>query len=356
MVSLSKSNLSEKEIFFGALDFETEEDRESYLKKECGNDQSLFLRVRALLSAHKEDDELLDEDDLTFLTEERKSVAINLQEEVSFTEGLGKTILRLGDYEILEEIGRGAMGVVYRAKQLGLNREVALKVILGASFVSPENRERFRVEAEAAANLQDRHVVPLYEIGEHDGHDFYSMAYIKGGTLKDHFEEFRKDKRKSVKVLATLARTIQIAHDRGILHRDLKPDNILIDEDGEPLISDFGLAYNLDLHQSLTLTGQIIGTPQYMAPEQADGDSLKITTQADVYSLGAILYEFLAGVPPFDSDSIFKTLQMVKETIPIPAQNTCSRHRQRLVHDRRQVSRERPHSALPFRQRPCRRS
>jgi len=210
------------------------------------------------------------------------------------------------------------MGVVYRARQLGLNREVALKIILGTTFVTPDERERFRLEAEAAASLQDPNIVPVYEIGEDDGHDFYSMAYISGGTLSDHFEELMSDHRRAVSIMATLARTMQIAHDRGILHRDLKPNNILINQHGEPMISDFGLAYHLGTQRTLTLTGQILGTPQYMSPEQADGQTRNITTQTDVYSLGAILYELLAGKPVFKADSILGTLKLIQEAIPVP--------------------------------------
>lgn len=218
----------------------------------------------------------------------------------------------IGDYELLAEIARGGMGVVYRARHKHLNRMVALKMILQGQFASENDVRRFYLEAEAAANLDHPGIVPVYEVGQHGGHHFFSMKLIEGGSLAQHLAEFRKDTRKVVRCISQVAQAVHHAHLRGIMHRDLKPANILIDENQNPLVSDLGLAKKIQAKSDLTGTGTVVGTPAYMSPEQANGDD-GITIAADIYSLGAILYEALTGRPPHQGDSPLKTLLKVIE-------------------------------------------
>src|SRR5262245_55487497 len=190
-----------------------------------------------------------------------------------------------GDYELLEVIGRGAMGVVYKARQASLNRVVALKMIASAELATPEAVARFRLEAEAAALLDHAHIVPIHAVGAHEGQHYYAMRYVEGTSLG---QQPRGDARSEAQTLALVARAIHHAHQRGVLHRDLKPSNLLLDAARAPHVADFGLARRLDAEQSLTATGALVGTPRYMAPEQAAGRK-DLTVAADVYSLGVVL-------------------------------------------------------------------
>jgi hypothetical protein len=223
-----------------------------------------------------------------------------------------------GDYELLEEIGRGGMGVVYRARQISLGRIVAVKMILRGTFASPEDLARFHAEAQAAARLDHPNIVPVYEVGEVDGQPYFSMKYVEGTTLARLLADGPMMPREAAAILLPVARAIHLAHQQKLLHRDLKPSNILIDVDGQPHVTDFGLAKRITDETGQTHTGAVVGTPAYMAPEQAGGLRRDIGPPSDVYSLGSILYQMLTGRPPFQAASPVDTLLMVLEQDPVP--------------------------------------
>lgn len=244
-----------------------------------------------------------------------------------------KPLIRFfGDYELIEEIAHGGMGIVYRARQISLNRPVALKMILAGHLATPSLVQRFRAEAEAAARLDHPNIVPIFEIGEHEGQHYYSMKLVEGRNLARHLEEARGRRAEgnhktapsttaypphtAAALLARIARAVHHAHQRGILHRDLKPTNIVLDADGEPHVSDFGLAKILEDNINLTQSLAVLGTPAYMAPEQAAGHTRQLTITADVYSLGAILYELLTGRPPFRAETALATMRQVADQEP----------------------------------------
>src|SRR6266478_10076989 len=221
---------------------------------------------------------------------------------------------RLGDYEILDEIGRGGMGVIYLARQRHPNRTVAVKRVLNYHADSHETLMRFRREADAAASLDHPNVLPIYEVSEsEDGLPFFSMKFATSGSLQHAASSLRNKPRNSVELMAKVARAVEYAHGRGILHRDLKPGNILLDERGEPLVSDFGLAKWLDANKDLTKSLTTFGTPGYIAPEQAEGASTDLTPAADVYSLGAILFDLLTGRPPFVGSNPLSVIRQASE-------------------------------------------
>jgi eukaryotic-like serine/threonine-protein kinase len=247
-------------------------------------------------------------------------------ESFSDSGGLLKDGAEFGDYELLDEIARGGMGIVYRARQRSLNRVVALKMVLASHLAGEASARRFRGEAEAGASLDHPHIVPIYEVGEHDSRLFYTMKLVEGGSLAGKFsgppagpEEIRR----RIAVITKVARAVHYAHQRGILHRDLKPANILLDPQGEPHVADFGLARRLESDSSLTMHGSALGTPNYMAPEQASSGK-QLTVAADVFSLGAMLYELLTGRPPFQSDTPLETMRRVMEEEALPPSRIIS--------------------------------
>jgi hypothetical protein len=221
-------------------------------------------------------------------------------------------------YEILGELGRGGMGVVYKARHLELERLVALKMVLAGGHASPTELARFRSEAKAVASLQHPHIVQIHEIGEAEGRPFFSLELVEGGSLADRLDGTPWPGRKAAALVETLARAVQAAHERGIIHRDLKPANVLLTADGQPKVTDFGLAKHLEGEQGQTQSGAILGTPSYMAPEQAAGKSKDIGPATDVYALGAVLYELLTGRPPFRAETPLDTLRQVVGEEPLP--------------------------------------
>lgn len=231
---------------------------------------------------------------------------------------VGALPCRLGDYELTAELGRGGMGIVYRAKQLRLQRDVAVKMILRGALATHAELSRFRTEAEAAARLDHPGIVPVYEVSEIDGHPLYSMKLVDGETLVQRLSRGPLPAREAAEILGQVARAMHYAHQHGVLHRDLKPSNILLDRTGIPHVTDFGLAKQSSATDSVTRTGSILGTPAYMAPEQAAGDRGNVGPTSDVYSLGSILYHMLTGRPPFQSASPVDTVLMVLGEDPVP--------------------------------------
>jgi serine/threonine-protein kinase len=233
-------------------------------------------------------------------------------------EGAPDAAVQVPGYEVLEELGRGGMGVVYKARQLGLKRLVALKMILAAEHAGPQQRARFRTEAEAVARCQHPNIVQIHDIGEHQGRPYFSLELVEGGSLEKRLVAHSFTAHQAARLIETLARAVQVAHRRGIVHRDLKPANILLTAEGEPKIADFGLAKCLEGDAGRTQSGAVLGTPSYMAPEQAEGKVRKIGPATDVYALGAILYELLTGRPPFRGESILAILELVRTQDPVP--------------------------------------
>jgi WD40 repeat protein/tRNA A-37 threonylcarbamoyl transferase component Bud32 len=276
--------------------------------------ESLSSKLQTPPDQRKEDETVLGDLNPAAPLSARPLVAAALTAELPSSSSDGPT--SFGDYELLNEIGRGGQGVVYRARQKKLNRLVALKTIPLGHLTSADRLKRFRLEAEAAASLNHPHIVPIYEVGEREGFCYYSMRLVQGGRLDQALAGKPLPARRTAQLLASLARTVHHAHQHGILHRDIKPANILLDEAGEPHLTDFGLARLVEQDSTLTRTVDILGTPSYMAPKQAAGQSRQLTTAADIYSLGAVLYFLLTGSPPFAGGTSFETIRMVLDTEP----------------------------------------
>ena len=244
--------------------------------------------------------------------------SLNNEDDEAFGPTVARMLKDFGDYELLEEIGRGGQGVVYRARQKSLNRIVALKVIGLAHWATEAHVKRFRLEAEAAASLNHPCIVPIYEVGERDGACYFSMGLVDGGQLDAVAKREPMPIRHAAELIAKLARTVHYAHEHGILHRDIKPGNILLDAKGEPHLTDFGLARLVESESTVTRTLEVLGTPSYMAPEQAAGNNTRLTSATDVYGLGAVLYQLLTGHPPFAGGTTYETIKLLLETEPWP--------------------------------------
>ena len=247
-----------------------------------------------------------------------KAVAATETTQSKTTARAAKMLGELGDYELLEEVGRGGQGVVFRARQKSLNRIVALKVIGLGQWATKAHLRRFRLEAKAAASLDHPCIVPIYEVGERDGQCYFSMKFIEGGQLDEVVKHPPISIRQAAELMAKVARTVSYAHEHGILHRDIKPGNILMGAKGEPHLTDFGLARLVESESTVTRTLEVLGTPSYMAPEQAAGNNTKVTRATDVYGLGAVLYQLLTGHPPFAGGTTYETIKLLLETEPRP--------------------------------------
>jgi eukaryotic-like serine/threonine-protein kinase len=307
--------------------------RRAYLESACAGDEALRQEVESLVSAYERSGSFL------------KTPAVLALPQLPLN-GAGER--RFGDYELLEEIARGGMGVVCKARQVSLNRVVAVKMILSGQLASEAEVLRFRSEAQAAGSLNHRNIVGIYEVGEHQGLHYYSMPFVEGRNLAQLVEsgQWRPgDGTEAARLIAKAAHAVQFAHEAGILHRDLKPGNILIDTEGEPCIADFGLAKWVKGDTNLTVTGHVLGTPSFMAPEQARGRSGQSAPATDIYSLGAVLYYLLTGRPPFVADSPLDALLLVLEAeavlprrinplVPGPLEHICLRCLQKKPEDR----------------------
>src|SRR5215510_4247448 len=242
--------------------------------------------------------------------------AMGAASRVKIPEHAGGLLGELGDYELLEVVGRGGQGVVFLARQKSLNRTVALKIISVGSWATEAHLKRFRREAEAAASLEHPGIVPIHEVGERDGSCYFSMRFVEGGQLDQVIKREPMSIRQAAELISKVARTVHYAHEHGILHRDIKPGNILLDAKGEPVLTDFGLARLVEAESTVTRTKEVMGTPSYMAPEQAVGNNAAVSSGTDVYGLGAVLYQLLTGHPPFAGGTTYETIKLVLDTEP----------------------------------------
>ncbi len=309
--------MNEEAIFQIAADMPAEE-RAAYLRTACESQPALRQRIERLLASHDDDGFMQRAADRTVPPAVAADRAGLIPRSGVPSEKSGDPSLRcFGDYELLEEIARGGMGIVFKARQRKLDRIVAVKMILAGQFASREQALRFRVEAEAAARLQHPNIVRIHETGEQDGQPYFSMDYVEGGNLASLVREKPLPAKRAAGYVKTIAEAIHYAHEQGILHRDLKPSNVLIDHADQPHVTDFGLAKRMTKESFLTVTGDVMGSPNFMPPEQAGAKGGKAGRYSDVYSLGGILFYLVTGRPPFLSDTVAETMHHVLNTEPV---------------------------------------
>jgi tetratricopeptide (TPR) repeat protein len=337
--------MNELDLFIEALRKANPAERAAYLDQVCAGDEALGRRLELLLRAHAEAGESLEDLGAVDASTDQPAEPPSTDEAADAPTGETKLLSHpepfdpdetadwsgsggsrqspmfvagLSQFELLDVLGRGGMGIVYKARHRQLDRIVALKMIVGDKDASPEHRDRFLIEARAVARLQHANIVQIYEIGDADGHPFVTLELLEGGSLADRLKGTIQSGRAAAELLVTLALAMHAAHRAGVVHRDLKPSNILFDKAGLPKIVDFGLAKQLDVEEGHTLTGLIMGTPSYMAPEQAQGKTRELGPPADIYALGAVLYEMLTGRPPFKGASLLATLHHVVHDDVVP--------------------------------------
>src|SRR5262245_5018820 len=250
------------------------------------------------------------------VSQDEDALAVTESQHATRSERVAKLAGDFGDYQLLEEIARGGQGIVYLARQKSLNRTVALKVISPGQWASRAHLKRLRREAQTAAGLDHPNIVSIYDVGERDGSCYFSMKFIEGGQLDEVVKRAPMSIREAVEIIAKLSHTVHYAHQHGILHRDIKPGNILLDTSGEPHLADFGLARLVEAESTVTRTEEMMGTPSYMAPEQIVGSNAQLTSATDVYGLGAVLYQLLTGHLPFAADTTYETIRRLLETEP----------------------------------------
>jgi len=308
--SSSISRSRSEQLFDGAVKLTDPSARRQYVERMCAENPLLRQELESLLAAHERAG--------TFLNCPAAQAAAVSRDAILVPNAVAtpKAFMprTFHDYELLEEIARGGMGVIFKARQLSLNRAVAVKMILAGHLAGENDIRRFRLEAEAAARLAHPNIVSIYEVGAHEGQPYFSMRYVEGRSLHRIVEDGiwkLGDCQAAAQLLAKVARAVHFAHERGIVHRDLKPGNILLDAQGEPHITDFGLARLVASDSSLTISGSVMGTPSFMAPEQAAGRFHRLTPAADLYSLGAVLYYLLTGRPPFFAETPLDILVQV---------------------------------------------
>ena len=323
---MTENPLSIEEIFGLALDISDAAERNRFIQKTCGQNHALLSEVKLLLESHENLPERFLENQPELPVEAAAEIEIAPQ----FAETIAPSETKImhfmadrlprqfGNYELLEKIAQGGMGVVYKARQTKLNRLVALKMILSGQLAGSGEVERFQLEAESAACMDHPGIVPIYESGCIGGQHFIAMGFVDGPSLATRISESTMPPRDAAKYLIKIAEAVQAAHECGIVHRDLKPANVLLDSNGQPRVTDFGLAKKVDTGSDLTATGMILGTPSYMPPEQASGDLKKITSSADIYSLGGILYAMLCGRAPFEAGSQAEVIMQVIKEEPRP--------------------------------------
>ncbi len=326
--------MTEETLFHLALE-KSPDERGAFLDDACAGDAALRQRVQVLLRAHDASGSFLDRPPLAGVAAVGRTLdqpgsscqlpgsaaeAATQAPGVPASSGsaLGTKVRYFGDYELLEEIARGGMGVVYKARQVSLNRIVAVKMILVGHLATQADHDRFHSEAQAAAQLDHPNVVPVFEVGEYQGQLYFSMGYVDGNSLATRLTEGPMPPKEAGKIVRTVAEAVEYAHRQGVIHRDVKPSNILIDSKGRPRVTDFGLAKRVDSGSDLTATGQVLGTPSYMAPEQAAGQIKAVGPSADIYALGALLYATLTGRPPFQAATALETMHQVLDREPVP--------------------------------------